>query len=87
MNATVDQNGLSWLGLNWQLSLSSGWGIAGLNMAHAMELDGRFKAVPLYPSAQLKSVRDELKDFVTKLYRRGEEVDKLMGEEEKGRLR
>ena len=85
-NANSQNSGKNWLGLNWQLSLSSGWGIAGLNMAHAMELDGRFKAVPLYPSAQLKSVRDELKDFVTKLYRREEEVDKLMGEEEKGRL-
>ena len=37
----------NWLGLNWQLSLSSGWGIAGLNMSHEMEVDGRFRAVPL----------------------------------------
>ena len=63
-----------WLGLDWQLSLSSGWGIAGLNMARVIEQDGGFKPVPLYPSAQLQSVRDELKDFVAKLYRREKEV-------------
>lgn len=61
-----------WLGLDWQLSLSSGWGIAGLNMAWVIEQDGCFKPVPLYPSAQLQSVRDELKDFVAKLYRHEE---------------
>jgi hypothetical protein len=43
-----------WLGLDWQLSLSSGWGIAGLNMAWVIEQDGRFKPVFLYPSAQLQ---------------------------------
>ena len=37
----------SWLGLNWELILSSGWGVLGLNVARAMELDGRFKPVPL----------------------------------------
>ena len=63
-----------WLGLDWQLSLSSGWGLAGLNMAWVIEQDGYFKPVPLYPSAQLQSVRDELKDFVAKLYRHEEEV-------------
>ncbi|MED5382336.1 MAG: hypothetical protein VYC47_07170, partial [Verrucomicrobiota bacterium] len=50
----------NWLGLNWQFGLSTGWGIAGLNMAWAMERDGRFKAVPLYPSTQLEYVCDEL---------------------------
>ncbi len=86
MKGTVDQDGASWLGLNWQLSLSSGWGIAGLNMARAMESDGRFKAVPLYPSIQLKSVREDLKDFSAKLRRREEEVAKLTSEEKEGRL-
>jgi len=86
MKGTVDQDGPSWLGLNWQLSLSSGWGIAGLNMARAMESDGRFKAVPLYPSIQLKSVREDLKDFSAKLRRREEEVAKLTSEEKEGRL-
>ena len=63
-----------WLGLDWQLSLSSGWGIAGLYMAWVIEQDGCFKPVPLYPSAQLQSVRAELKDFAAKLYRHEEEV-------------
>ena len=86
MNTHSHQGGGNWLGLNWQLSLSSGWGIAGLNMACAMERDGRFKPVPLYPSAQLESVRDELQDFAVKLRRREEEVAKLTGEAEEGRL-
>ena len=86
MNTHSHQGGGNWLGLNWQLSLSSGWGIAGLNMAWAMERDGRFKPVPLYPSAQLESVRDELQDFAVKLRRREEEVAKLTGEAEEGRL-
>jgi len=47
-----------WLGLDWQLSLPSGWSIAGLNMAWVIEQDGRFKPVFLYPSAQLQSVRE-----------------------------
>ena len=86
MKGTVDQDGPSWLGLNWQLSLSSGWGIAGLNMARAMESDGRFKAVPLYPSIQLKSVREDLMGFSAKLRLREEEVAKLTSEEKEGRL-
>jgi hypothetical protein len=45
-----------WLGLDWQLSLSSGRGIAGLNMARVIGQDGRFKPVFLYTSAQLQSV-------------------------------
>ena len=37
---TNDMNGNasnSWLGLNWQLGLSTGWGVLGLNVARAME--------------------------------------------------
>ena len=86
---TNDMNGNasnSWLGLNWQLSLTSGWGIAGLNMSWAMERDGRFKPVPLFPSAQLESVREELHDFTAKLHRREEEVAKLTSEAKEGRL-
>jgi hypothetical protein len=43
-------------------------------MAWVIKQDRCFKPVPLYPSAQLQSVRDELKDFVAKLYRHEEEV-------------
>ncbi|SVE49197.1 uncharacterized protein METZ01_LOCUS502051, partial [marine metagenome] len=39
-NGNSQNNGKNWLGLNWQFSLCSGWGIAGLNMARAMESDG-----------------------------------------------
>ncbi|MEE2947623.1 MAG: glycosyltransferase family 4 protein [Verrucomicrobiota bacterium] len=55
-------------------------------MAHALECDGRFKAVPLYPSAQLEFIREDLKDFVVKLNRREQEVTKLTQDREEGRL-
>jgi len=55
-------------------------------MAHAMESDGRFKAVPLCPSAQLESIQEDLKDFVAKLHRREQEVAKLTQDCEEGRL-
>ena len=86
MNTPSHQGSGNWLGLNWELSLSSGWGIAGLNMAWAMERDGRFKPVPLYPSTQLEYVCDELQDFTVKLHRREEEVAKQFGDAKEGRL-
>ena len=66
----------NWLGLDWQLSLSSGWGIAGLNMSHEMEVDGRFRPVPLYPSAQLDHASEKFTSLVEKLKRREVEVAK-----------
>ena len=51
-----------------------------------MESDGRFKAVPLYPSAQIGSIREDLKDFATKLHHREQEVAKLTQDCEEGRL-
>ena len=74
----------NWLGLNWQLSLSSGWGIAGLNVSHEMEVDGRFRAVPLYPSAQLDHASEKFTSLVDKLKRREEEVAKVVGSGEGG---
>lgn len=86
MNGTVDQDSPTWLGLNWQLSLSSGWGIAGLNMARVMDLDGRFKAVPLLPSAQLEYSSEAFEPLVAKLQRREQEVAKALGQAKEGRL-
>ena len=74
----------NWLGLNWQLSLSSGWGIAGLNVSHEMEMDGRFRAVPLYPSDQLEHASDKFTSLVDKLKRREEEVAKVVDSGEGG---
>ena len=85
-NITIDASPKRWLGLNWQLSLSTGWGLAGLNMAYAMELDGRFKAVPLYASTQLRDVREEFCSLADKLARREEEVFKVIGGAEGGNL-
>ena len=76
----------NWLGLNWQLSLSSGWGIAGLNLSHEMEADGRFRAVPLYPSVQLEQSSNKFKSLVKKLNRREEEVAKVLQSGEGGGL-
>ena len=74
----------NWLGLDWQLSLSSGWGIAGLNMSHEMEVDGRFRPVPLYPSAQLDHASEKFTSLVEKLKRREEEVAKVVDSGEGG---
>ena len=74
----------NWLGLNWQLSLSSGWGIAGLNMSHEMEMDGRYRAVPLHPSAQLDHASEKFTSLVDKLKRREEEVAKVVDNGEGG---
>ena len=86
MNGTVEQDSPTWLGLNWQLSLSSGWGIAGLNMARIMDLDGRFKAVPLLPSAQLEYSSEVFEPLVAKLQLREQEVAKALGQAQEGRL-
>ncbi len=86
MNGRVEQDSPTWLGLNWQLSLSSGWGIAGLNMARIMDLDGRFKAVPLLPSAQLEYSSEVFELLVAKLQRREQEVNKALGQAQEGRL-
>ena len=74
----------NWLGLNWQLSLSSGWGIAGLNVSREIEMDGRYRAVPLYPSAQLDHASEKFTSLVDKLKRREEEVAKVVGSGEGG---
>ena len=86
MNRTADQDSPTWLGLNWQLSLSSGWGIAGLNMARTMDLDGRFKVVPLLRSAQLEYASETFEPLVAKLRCREQEVNKALGHEREGRL-
>ena len=86
MNGTVEQDSPTWLGLNWQLSLSSGWGIAGLNMARIMDLDGRFKAVPLLPSAHLEHSSEPFEPLVAKLKRREQAVAKALGQAQEGRL-
>ena len=74
----------NWLGLDWQLSLFSGWGIAGLNISHEMEVDGRFRAVPLHASAELEHASDKFTTLIDKLKRREEEVAKVLGSREGG---
>ncbi|MBC8244044.1 MAG: glycosyltransferase family 4 protein [Verrucomicrobia bacterium] len=86
MNGAIERDGPGWLGLNWQLSLSSGWGIAGVNMARVIDMDGRFKAVPLLPSAQLEHSSGAFEPLVAKLQRREHEVAKALGQAQKGRL-
>lgn len=39
-----------WLGVNWQISMNSGWGILGLNLVLEAERDGRLVPVPLVPT-------------------------------------
>ncbi len=54
--------GKSWLGFNWQISLASGWGVLGLNLALEAEQDGRYQPVPLIPTADAQWLQpDQLK--------------------------
>jgi glycosyltransferase involved in cell wall biosynthesis len=39
-----------WLGINWQISLNSGWGVLGLNLALEAERDRRVSTIPLVPT-------------------------------------
>ncbi|MBI4660315.1 MAG: glycosyltransferase family 4 protein [Verrucomicrobia bacterium] len=59
-----------WLGLNWPINLTTGWGVLGLNLALQAELDGRFSAVPLAPTGDLDLFSDEQKLTLDKVFLR-----------------
>jgi len=51
MTINARQNsGRRWLGLNWQINPTFGWGVLGLNLALQAEQDGRFAPVPFVPT-------------------------------------
>jgi glycosyltransferase involved in cell wall biosynthesis len=76
-----------WLGLNWQLGLSTGWGVLGLNIAHAMEVDGRYKPVPLSQAESIGWQRFDLKQTVSQLNARSHQVGQLFHSREPGTVR
>jgi glycosyltransferase involved in cell wall biosynthesis len=87
---TNDMNGNasnSWLGLNWQLGLSTGWGVLGLNVARAMELDGRFKPVPLAQAEPIDCQRSEFEPMVNQMNARVHQVRQMFDAGWPGTLR
>ena len=76
----------SWLGLNWELILSSGWGVLGLNVARAMELDGRFKPVPLAQGEPIDCQRSEFEPMVNQLNARVHQVRQMFDAGQPGTL-
>ena len=88
--STNDMNGSasnSWLGLNWQLGLSTGWGVLGLNVARAMELDGGFKPVPLAQAEPIDCERSEFEPMVNQLNARVHQVRQMFDAGQPGTLR
>jgi len=88
--STNDMNGNasnSWLGLNWQLGLSTGWGVLGLNVARAMELDGGFKPVPLAQAEPIDCERSEFEPMVNQLNARVHQVRQMFDAGQPGTLR
>ena len=88
--STNDMNGNasnSWLGLNWQLGLSTGWGVLGLNVARAMELDGGFKPVPLAQAEPIDCQRSEFEPMVNQLNARVHQVRQMFDAGQPGTLR
>ena len=68
------KNGENWLGLNWQLGLSTGWGILGLNVASAMEMDRRLKPVQFAEFGKIQPGTNGSARFIAQLNQRSEQI-------------
>ena len=78
------KNGENWLGLNWQLGLSTGWGILGLNVASAMEMDRRLKPVPFAEFGKIQPGTNGSARFIAQLNQRSEQTRQHVGARESG---
>lgn len=58
------------LGLNWQISMNSGWGVFGFNLAVQAERDGRWLVVPLVPPIHRESVPQEQQQVMQRVFAR-----------------
>lgn len=67
-----------WLGLNWQLSPTSGWGLLGLNLALEAESDGRLKAVPMVKMLLAQEVPDRYSASIARITSREDFVQRLL---------
>lgn len=59
-----------WLGINWEINLTSGWGILGLNLAEQAELNGRLAVVPLAPTGNIDLFSNEQRQVLAKVFER-----------------
>ncbi len=81
-----DANPPRWFGINWQISVTSGWGVLGLNLALQAERDGRIAAVPMIKTINSDCIPEEYKPLMKKTLGRERVIRELYGENEKDRL-
>ena len=68
MDDTTKQRAYArWFGINWQISVTSGWGVLGLNLALQAERDGRIFPVPLVKTINSESIPSEYSPWVEKI--------------------
>lgn len=68
MDDTTKQRAYArWFGINWQISVSSGWGVLGLNLALQAEQDRRIAPVPLARTINSESIPPEYKPWMEKI--------------------
>lgn len=77
-----ETNPRPWLGFNWQLSASSGWGLLGLNLVLQAERDAVYAGVPLAGAANTDWLPPQYRaDVETILDRSGVATAQLQGKE------
>ncbi|MDA1272862.1 MAG: glycosyltransferase family 4 protein [Verrucomicrobia bacterium] len=91
MSASMDDTAKNrvrakWYGINWQISVTSGWGVLGLNLALQAEQDGRIAAVPLVKTINAESVPAEYKPWMEKILGRERVIRDLFGNDPNARL-
>lgn len=59
-----------WLGLNWQISPTFGWGVLGFNLALQAEQDGRLTPVPFVPTISRETAPPQYHFLIDKLLAR-----------------
>src|SRR5262245_52593473 len=67
----------NWLGINWQISPGSGWGVLGANLAIQAERDGRFPPVPLLPMLNIQAVPEASRQMLSKIQTRAKRFENL----------
>jgi len=69
-----------WLGLNWQLNPTFGWGVLGLNLALQAEQDGRLTPVPFVPTIHLEAVPPQYHPLVERILAREKSAADLLSQ-------
>ena len=67
-----------WLGLNWQLSPTFGWGVLGLNLALEAEQDGRIAPVPFVPTIDCEAIPEQYQPLIQRILAREKTAANLL---------